>query len=97
MRTFEIPRGAGTKLEGVVYSDGSIAVRRIAADPCERITFNFEGLSECEAELGIEVPQATESMRAREAAPLGVYAGDGHPLARYAAADNGPEPEDVET
>jgi hypothetical protein len=96
LRAFDITRGT-TRYQGIVFDDGAVSVRRMSDDPCHRVTFTFEGESECEAELGLwpSVEVQTESMRAREAAPLGVYAGDGHPLARYAAADNEPEPEDV--
>lgn len=113
MRTFELQSGSGARLEGVVFCDGSISVRRVSEDPCERITFTFEGVSECESELGISVPEpeqcegytvwrlpahAPKTVVAGDAsaddlkrafggefaprAPVGVYAGDGHPLAR---------------
>lgn len=40
------------RYEGVRFSDGSIAVRRIAADPCERSTITFEGMRELEEDIG---------------------------------------------
>ncbi len=54
MRTFDVTRGE-TRYQGVVFDDGAMSVRRLSEDPCGRITFTFEGLSECEAELGIDV------------------------------------------
>lgn len=57
MRTFEAWTNSGSRLEGVVFSDGSVTVRRLNTDPCERITFTFEGISECEAELDIKAPE----------------------------------------
>lgn len=55
MRTFDLTRGE-TRYQGAVFEDGAISVRRLSDDPCSRITFTFEGLSECESELGIAVP-----------------------------------------
>jgi hypothetical protein len=55
IRTFELTRGT-VRFEGTVYSDGAVSVRRLSADHCGRITFSFEGISECEAELGFDVP-----------------------------------------
>ncbi len=40
------------RYEGVRFSDGSIAVRRIAADPCDRSTTTFEGMRELEEDIG---------------------------------------------
>lgn len=85
MRTFETWSNGGNRLEGVVFCDGSVSVRRLSSDPCERITFTFEGISECEAELDIKVPDAgTESARYVPGA-----------FRFYAPEDNDPEPEDV--
>jgi hypothetical protein len=55
MRTFEVTAPGGAKLEGVVFGDGSIAVRRRDDDPTERFTHTFEGPWECEEELGIRI------------------------------------------
>lgn len=43
-----------SRYEGVRFSDGSVAVRRISADPCERQTHTFESTRECNEELGRE-------------------------------------------
>jgi hypothetical protein len=59
MRAFDLTRGS-TRYQGVEFDDGSLAVRRLGDDPCNRITFTFEGISECEAELGIGVPVEVE-------------------------------------
>jgi hypothetical protein len=40
------------RYEGVRFSDGSVAIRRIDADPCERATLTFESVRECNEELG---------------------------------------------
>lgn len=63
IRTFEMQRKSGTKIQGVVFEDGSLAVRLLNEDPCSRITFTFEGVSECEAELEIKVPPAEPPSR----------------------------------
>jgi hypothetical protein len=41
-----------TRYEGARFSDGSVAVRRISEDPCERHTLTFESWVECRNELG---------------------------------------------
>lgn len=40
------------RYEGVRFSDGSVALRRIDPDPCERATRTFESVHECNEELG---------------------------------------------
>ncbi len=40
------------RYEGARFSDGSIAVRRIADDPCERASLTFENMRELEEEVG---------------------------------------------
>lgn len=40
------------RYEGVRFSDGSVALRRIDPDPCERVTRPFETMHECNEELG---------------------------------------------
>lgn len=52
---------AGVTWQACQFSDGSIAARRMSADPCERQTRCFEGLTEFEDELGGE---AVEWIRA---------------------------------
>ncbi len=66
MRTFEVTAPGGAKLEGVIFGDGSIAVRRRDDDPTERFTQTFEGRGECEEELGIRVPWPGRSHYAPE-------------------------------
>lgn len=41
-----------TRYEGVRFSDGSVAVRRVDDDPCERVTRTFESMHECNEDLG---------------------------------------------
>lgn len=85
MRTFGASTRGNAQLEGVIFGDGSVSVRRLSRDPCERITLTFEGVSECEAELDIKVPEAgAESAR---------YVPGAYRF--YSAEDNEPEPEDV--
>jgi hypothetical protein len=43
-----------TRYEGARFSDGSVAIRRIDEDPCERHTLTFETVRECNEELGRE-------------------------------------------
>ena len=45
-----------TRYEGARFSDGSVAVRRISPDPCERSTLTFETVRECNEELGCDDP-----------------------------------------
>lgn len=40
------------RYEGVRFSDGSIAVRTIATDPCDRATRTFETMRELEEDVG---------------------------------------------
>lgn len=40
------------RYEGVRFSDGSVAVRRVADDPCERATLTFETLRALEEDVG---------------------------------------------
>jgi hypothetical protein len=40
------------RFEGVRFSDGSCAVRRVAADPCDRATLTFESVRELEEDVG---------------------------------------------
>lgn len=97
IHTFEMQRSRGTKIEGVIFSDGSCSVRQLSEDPCSRITFTFEGVSECEAELGIEVPNGAPPQLGGSRYHLDRRLLDAPPPpCRYTAEDNGPEPEDVE-
>lgn len=104
-RTFEMKRSSGTKLAGIVFEDGSVAVRQLHDDPCARITFTFEGISECEAELGIRVPGVEIPPLLRARLPEVVDNASSKLERRlieslfapchYTAEDNDPEPEDV--
>lgn len=40
------------RYEGVRFSDGSCAIRRIADDPCDRATLTFESMRELEEDVG---------------------------------------------
>lgn len=40
------------RYEGVRFGDGSVAVRRIASDPCDRATLTFESVRELEEDVG---------------------------------------------
>jgi hypothetical protein len=40
------------RYEGVVFSDGAVALRRLDDDPLEHRTWNFESVRECNEELG---------------------------------------------
>jgi hypothetical protein len=43
-----------TRYEGARFSDGSVALRRLSDDPCERHTLTFETVRECNEDLGRE-------------------------------------------
>jgi hypothetical protein len=43
-----------TRYEGARFSDGSVALRRLSDDPCDRHTLTFETVRECNEELGRE-------------------------------------------
>lgn len=40
------------RYEGVRFLDGSVAVRRLADDPCDRATLTFESVRELEEDVG---------------------------------------------
>lgn len=101
MRTFEIARGK-VLFQGVVFTDGAVSVRRITSDPCGRYSFSFDGISECESELGIRVPDASPDHDLKlapgkdgEIEPLLLTHAPTDFFRLYRPEDNGPEPEDV--
>lgn len=40
------------RYQGVRFQDGSVALRRLDSDPCERHTLTFDSWVECKDELG---------------------------------------------